>query len=117
MDVVRTVYFTPYLRGQGPRFRLVLSDPHTKDERGAWYVGYALYECGNREPIFSGADYSGWHCIDSDQAVEGIMGFLTLRPGDTDADYFANYTDRQREFCDRYAETLGCEVMMRFERE
>jgi hypothetical protein len=39
------------------------------------------------------------------------MGFLTLKPGDTDSDYFAEYTPEQMDYCQRYAESLSCEVM------
>jgi hypothetical protein len=42
-------------------------------------------------------------------------GRLILRPGDTDADYFADYTDGQRAFCAAHAEALACEVYSRFE--
>jgi len=45
--------------------------------------------------------------IDSDASIGALLGFLTLRPGDTDAEYFENYTDRQREFCDTDAEALS----------
>ena len=49
------------------------------------------------------------------KTVAAIMGFLTLRPGDTDRDYFDSYTAEQIEFRDTHAETLACEVYSRFE--
>jgi hypothetical protein len=52
--------------------------------------------------------------IDSDEAIKSIMGFLTLRPSDTDTDYFADYTDAQEEYCAKYAEALGAEIEARF---
>ena len=66
--------------------------------------------------LFEGEDFgcSPLHSIDSYEAVESIMGFLTLRPGDTDADYFAEYTSEQLRFCDDHAEALRCEVEARF---
>ncbi len=42
------------------------------------------------------------------------MGFLTLRPGDTDQEYFDGYTDNQLQYADEHAETLSCEVCSRF---
>ncbi len=42
------------------------------------------------------------------------MGFLTLRPGDTDPDYFEDYTPEQHAYCDAHAEALSCEVSARF---
>ena len=44
------------------------------------------------------------------------MGFLTLRKGDTDAEYFENYSQEQTEFSEAHAESLGCEVYNRFKR-
>jgi hypothetical protein len=52
---------------------------------------------------------------DSDETVRGLMGFLTLRPGDTDDEYFENYTKAQRRYCDMHAEDLSCEVEARFD--
>jgi hypothetical protein len=81
-------------------------------------VGYRLTmrDRGRRTVLFEGDDFgcSPRHAIDSDATVEGIMGFLTLRPGDTDAEYFADYTQAQLDHCARHAEALSCEVQARF---
>jgi len=45
------------------------------------------------------------------------MSFLTLRPGDTDDEYFAAYTEAQRAYCGQHAEALHCEVLARFGEE
>lgn len=114
---VRTVVFAPYRKGCGPKFRLVLWDENMTDSRGAWITGAELFEVGNREALFSWrgkAGYSDWNAVDSDKRVQGIMGFLTLKPGDTDDEYFANYTPRQHEFCQQHAETLDCDMHDRF---
>lgn len=53
--------------------------------------------------LFHGEDFgcSPMDCIDSDAALRGILGFLTLKPGDTDDDdYFANYTPEQMAFAE-----------------
>lgn len=52
--------------------------------------------------------------IDSDRALAALLGFLTLRPGDTDDEYFEHYTAVQREYCAQHAETLACEAITRF---
>ena len=67
--------------------------------------------------VFEGEDFSPspLHAIDSDEAVAALMGFLTLRPGDTDREYFAEYTPEQLEFADQHAEALACEVGVRFD--
>lgn len=71
-------------------------------------LGYELRD-PNGAVLFHGADYgpAPHVAIDSDDALRGLLGFLTLRPGDTDADYFADYSDRQWEF----AESSDCELL------
>lgn len=113
---VRTIRFAPYRRGMGPSFTLHLYDLHTNDSAGRYAVGFVLKM--GRETIFSSltaADAFYGHCaVDSDGAVEGVMSFLTLRPGDTDSDYFTNYTEAQRDFAASHAETLSGEVSARY---
>lgn len=114
---VRTIRFECYSKGNGPRFTLSLYDvdgPGT-DEAGRYHVGYTLAQ--GREVIFD-SDTNGTcrvhAAIDSDAAAECVMSFLTLRPGDTDPDYFDSYTPEQFSFCEQHAETLGHEAMARF---
>jgi hypothetical protein len=45
--------------------------------------------------------------IDSDESVRALLSFLTLRPGDTDAEYFENYTQEQLDFANEHAEMLS----------
>ena len=45
--------------------------------------------------------------VDSDATVRGLLGFLTLQPGDTDDDYFHSYTQEQLEFAEGPAEQLN----------
>lgn len=107
---MRRVIFEPYRKG--PSFTLTMWEA----------VGGVRYRLTQREGhkrrvLFEGSDVecSAPHsAIDSDEAVRVLMNFLTLRPGDTDWEYFENYTDSQREFCDQRAEDLACEVMRRF---
>jgi hypothetical protein len=54
------------------------------------------------------------HADDSDATIASLMTFLTLRPGDTDAEYFESYTPAQLDYCSHHAEALNCEVMHRF---
>ena len=63
--------------------------------------------------IFKGSDFTGssCHAIDSDETFGGILGFLSLRPGDTDKEYFESYTEEQREFADMYGEELSMFAM------
>ena len=118
-DKIRTVHFRPYRKGMGPSFTLTVFDTGQTIMQGKARLAYTLAMSENRHRtiIFEGDDFgcSPMHAIDSDAAVSGLMGFLTLRPGDTDAEYFEHYTEAQRRYCDQYAETLACEVMTRFE--
>lgn len=75
---------------------------------GKSMLGYEL-----RDPVgsvlFQGEDFgcSPLHAIDSDDALRGILGFLTLRPGDTEREYFADYTEAQMDFATEHGEWLG----------
>lgn len=120
-EIIRRVRFAPYSKGNGPRFILQLWDGNSTDSAGRFCVGYQLtmYPGGGKMPVrlFRGEDFHCHHAIDSDGAVEGIMSFLTLRPGDTDAEYFAGYDADQLAYCAAHAETLNMEVMVRFGQE
>jgi hypothetical protein len=105
----------------GPTFTLVMRDAGTVDNRGVTTIAYKLTM---REPgakrstvLFEASDYHGspMHADDSDANVEGLMCFLTLRPGDTDPEYFDSYTPAQREYCKHHAESLSGEVGNRFQ--
>ena len=117
-EPIRRVRFTPYRPGHGPRFTLTLWEAEPNGSPRAM-VGYRLRMLeGGRAPrtLFEGEDFgcSPLHASDSDGAVEAIMSFLTLRPGDTDSEYFEGYSGEQREYCEQHAEALGCEVYGRF---
>jgi hypothetical protein len=60
--------------------------------------------------IFENNDFgcSPYVAIDSDSCLRSLLGFLTLRPGDTDAEYFEDYTPEQLAFAEGDAEHLQC---------
>lgn len=70
--------------------------------RTTWH--YVLEHNGN--VIFEGTDYSTWPVTYGD-AARGVLGFLTLRPGDTDAEFFDSYTPEQIAWRDEHAEDLS----------
>ena len=74
---------------------------------GQYLIGYEMVT-PDGHVLFTGEDcgVSPMHCIDSDDALRGLIGFLTLQPGDTDDEYFANYTAEQRAFAAGEAEQL-----------
>jgi len=119
-ELIRTVKLTPYRKGSGPIFTLKIFDTGKPSDRYAMrtLLGYELrqHEHGKTTVLFSGDSFSPscMYADDSDQCVAALLGFLTLRPGDTDADYFADYTPEQMTFCGQHAETLSCEAVTRF---
>jgi hypothetical protein len=124
-DHLRTVRFAPYRKEIGRSFVLDTWDANTYDHHGKAGIAYRLVMVthGKRECLFYGDRSNGalvWHplctgsAIDSDEAIKTIMGFLTLRPGDTDDDYFAGYSQEQLDFATFHAEALSYEVEARF---
>ncbi len=73
-------------------------------------IGYELRgPAGN--VLFRGEDFgpSPMHADDSDATLRALCGFLFLRPGDTDRDYFASYTAEQMAFATSdEADYLAC---------
>lgn len=92
-------------------YRLMLWDTGRRGIAEKDMLGYALWVPGawEGEPLFVGEDYgaSPMHAIDSDDTLRGIIGFLTLKPGDTDDEYFENYTPEQMAFAESDAESLS----------
>jgi hypothetical protein len=110
-----TVGFKPYREGMGPKFKLTTWDTG-RTICDQYAVGYclAIKAPGQKkwEKLFEGEDFgcSPMHAIDSNDCCAAIMCFLTLRPGDTDTEYFANYTPEQLEYCNQHAEALSCAI-------
>jgi len=89
-------------------YRLTLWDTYHTNNMGKYVL---RYEFVNPEGgvLFSGRDFaaSPMHAIDSDEVLRALLGFLTLQPGDTDAEYFEGYTPEQRDFAETSAEELS----------
>src|SRR3990167_7675926 len=117
-QIIRYCRFAPYLKNKGPTFQLTLFDTYLTDDLGKYILGYRLTMRENRKQtlLFQGTDFgnSPLHAIDSDSTVKALMCFLCLKPGDTDREYFAGYSETQLNFCNSHAETLYCTVCNRF---
>jgi len=89
-------------------YRLTMHATPRTDRRGQTIIGYTLTS-PTGVVLFDGSDFAGspMNADDSDETVRCLVGFLTMRPGDTDPEYFDNYTDEQRAFCDSDAEELS----------
>lgn len=109
-EIIRSCRFKTHAH----RYSLKLWLTGCRDSRGQEYLGYALQQDGRE--LFAGADFSPspLHALDSDEAVASLMSFLTLRRGDTNADYFASYTPAQIAFTEDDAEELSLAVEYRF---
>jgi hypothetical protein len=118
-DYCRRVRISPYRAGSGmPVFTLTMWDDAGYDSMGKQKIRYSLTALcrGVKTALFAGSDFScsPMHASDSDETVAALMGFLTLKPGDTDADYFDGYTEAQHAFAAEHAEAVACEVEYRF---
>lgn len=81
-------------------YRLTLWE-HSVDRDGRTFLRYRF--CApNGTVLFSGEDFGvpRHEAIDSDAVVRSLLGFLTLKPGDTDRDYFQDYTPEQLAWCE-----------------
>lgn len=112
--ILRRIHFKPYI--SGPTFELRMWDTgRTQSNVGSepthYILGYTLHEIegSERTLIFQGEDFGSplHQAIDSYDAAASLMGFLTLRPGDTDASYFEGYTPRQLQFVKDHGEILN----------
>ncbi|WP_329240307.1 hypothetical protein OG417_40015 [Actinoallomurus sp. NBC_01490] len=84
------------------------SDSHTNDGR----IRYAYQLSRKGCAIFEGRDFcSGGNATPTVEALAHaarcLLGFLTLRPGDVEEDYFAEYTPQQLSWRDAFAEELS----------
>jgi hypothetical protein len=92
-------------------FTLKLYDTNRPNGRGRTYLAYKFYDRG--ELIFRGEDFSPspMYCDDSPETVTALLTFLSLRPGDTDREYFEGYSPRQLAWCRERGEELGMYAM------
>ena len=91
-------------------FRLDLFETGKTDRDGKSVLAYRLFDQEHgRRPVFERADFhcSPLHAVDSDRTVASLLGFLSLRPGDTDREHFEHYTPRQLDWCQRRGEELS----------
>jgi hypothetical protein len=100
MDTLRKIALAHYI--------LTLWATTRTDDRGQTVLGYRL-EAPDGATIFEGEDFCGspLHADDSDETLAALLGFLTLRPGDTDREYFDAYTPAQLDFAESEGEYLG----------
>lgn len=121
--------FHPYRKSAGPSFSLsyhvtgetgdvTFADPRAPRFGTRFTYHYELRQVGEPEPIFVGDDFTApaeYHWRKGYIALE-LLGCLCLKPGDTDAEWFDGYTDRQLYFALYAAEALEAEAQARWEK-
>lgn len=94
-------------------FTLSMYETDKRKSTGQEVLAYRLLDRGKL--VFEGSDFgcSPMHAIDSLDAVCALLGFLSLKPGDTDSEYFERYTPAEMEWC----QSARCEelAMIQFE--
>ena len=105
-ELLRSVVFEGWV--------LRLFDTGETDDAGRTRFAYTFGKLGRR-PLFDGRDFfspaSRSYSDDGDETLRSLLSFLTLRPGDTDAEYFESYTPAQRRFAETEAEHLSIYAM------
>lgn len=92
-------------------YKMTLQDTWVRDMAGKAIVEYT-FSAPDGEVIFEGVDFhcSPLHEPESKDSAKALLGFLTLRKGDTDSEYFDDYTERQLEF----SESFDCEQLQMY---
>ena len=87
--------------------RIRLWDSGRTDRRGQTVLAYD-YTQGD-DVVFTGSDFAGSpiHADDSVETAASLLTFLSLRPGEVEAEYFAEYTPAQVAWRDAHAEELS----------
>ena len=92
-------------------YRLVVYDTGRLEHRGYPELGYYFFN-RDYELIFHGEEFSvlpGGEYY-PERAVNDLLGFLTIKPGDTDDEYFEDYNAKQMHFALNEAEDLSIHV-------
>ncbi len=91
-------------------FRLELYDTGRTNDLGKSRLAYRFGDSRiGAEPIFENDDFyaSPLDAIDGASTIAAVLVFLSLEPGDTDAAALADYSARQTEWMELYAEELA----------
>lgn len=89
-------------------YTLTMRQTDKRDSTGHILVKYSLTDDKHRV-LFEGDDFgaSPMHSPESKESACALIDFLTLKPGDTDSEYFKDYTPEQMTFATGPAEYLG----------
>lgn len=80
-------------------FRLEMQLISNSNRREKYRYQFWDDELSGTLPLFCGSDYECPSGYSEKKKVTGIIGFISLKPGDTDKEYFDKYTPKQMEWC------------------
>ena len=101
---------------EGFRLEMFVGSSETQRESSRLRWGYVFWDdrwdrpvrFSPFEPIFSGFDYEVPDFEDDPKKiVAGLLGWLSLQTGDTDAEFFDNYTEKQKAWMEDRAALLS----------
>lgn len=83
------------------KYYLFVWDTYARGDLGHTHLGYR-FVAPNGTILFQGTEYGvpGGVAIDSDEMLIELLKWFTLKPGDTDDEYFEKYTPEQLEFAE-----------------
>ena len=88
---------------QNDSFRVTLEHSHWGN--GREYLKYEFYDFQvSNSPVFQGNDFSSSPMVESqsEDSVMSLLGFLSCQEGDTDDEYFKDYTQEQLAWRDSF---------------
>ena len=106
-DYLFTLRVKPFRVGETITIRAF--DANRTDSTGHSRIDVEVRE-GSTVVFPRGALYCGVPCgttVDGVEARELVLSLVAMKPGDTDEEYFADYTEEQRAFADTYGEILN----------
>jgi len=92
---------------EGPIGLLVVQDlgEHDEDDKKVWRA-LLFWPISKAQIIFDEHIHAPSQA-NADSVAATALGFFTTQEGDTDSEYFDNYTDTQKAFRDEHAEYVG----------
>lgn len=115
-DLNRVFTLCVRVRRNGPMIMIHAFDANVTGPHGHSRIDVEVRR--NGQIVFPrGALYCGvpcGTCVDSIEAKELVLSLVGMKPGDTDDDYFAGYTEEQLAFARKYGEMIDCERLDRY---
>lgn len=87
--------------------RLQLWETHERMQPNHHYVYFRFMLPSGKQLFAEFLGVPGHTCVDSDEVLRTALSFITLRPGDTDKEYFKDYTEEQMDWAETEAEELS----------